>query len=495
MEGAKALRLEDDVKVKVALLPVGNTSLQHFKHFTDLLTGITQIELGDLDPDLLPSSGSTAFPCRAGAWRGTQMHIAYVDSIMQTSPWDTLNVSTQVMAVIGICHCAENMDLMRAWESFLVEVQHSHVLRSSLAVHCLAVHPVEGQLGMSGGQWGNTLHSITGSDPASVQAQVRAVLMQMSGEVVHGVEQLIVRCEDSSAHLITPNDGPDAKDPKLSVKRGPGRTCKRQADLCLMVGCYEDAVLRFRMAVELSRSSKDALWLAAAIQGLVTAVWCANAGGPGDAGVYGHGVDKTVEWVEVGGMKSSKSLGWCLLEAAGLYEKRKVPLLQAQALIQYARHLHHLYARHTHTSQGPVLNPAHRGGSSEVWSVISKVEDLLPGMPGPDQVMVLGAMASVCEELGWRRRLAALLYRAVRLHVNAHQWALAHDTLLIAAAHCGVDAAVLDARCVCVCVCACVRVCVCVCVRACVLAHCRGALRRRCGGSRYQELLTMGSKP
>lgn len=179
MEGAKALMIDDDVHVKVALLPVGNTSLQHFQHYTDILAGLTQINLCDLDPDSLPSAGSTAFPCQAGVWDSSQLRLAYVDSILQASPWDTLQASRQVMAVIGVCYCAENMDLMRAWESFLIEVQQSHVLRGSLAVHCLALNPVQGQEGMVGGQWGNTLHCITGSDSDSVGEQMRTVLMQV----------------------------------------------------------------------------------------------------------------------------------------------------------------------------------------------------------------------------------------------------------------------------------------------------------------------------
>ena len=160
MDGAKALRLLDDARVRVALLPVGNTSLQHFKHFSDVIASITHIDLGDLDPGLLPSSGSSAFPCQTGVWSASRLHYTYVDSILQASPWDTLQASRQVMAVIGVCYCAENMDLMRAWESFLVEVQHSHVLRGSLAVHCLALHPVEGQEGMAGGQWGPLHHRL-----------------------------------------------------------------------------------------------------------------------------------------------------------------------------------------------------------------------------------------------------------------------------------------------------------------------------------------------
>lgn len=237
MEGAKALLLDDEVRVRVALLPVGNTSLPHFQRFAGLLAGITEVELGDLEPNSLPSSGSTAFPCKTGVWAGSTLRIAYADSILQASPWDTLQANRQVMAVIGVCCCAENMDLMRAWESFLIEVQHSHVLRSSLAVHCLAFNPIQGQEGMAGGQWGNTLHCITGSDAVAMSTQIRSVLMQVAGEVVHGLEQLIVTAEGYLHNLITPNDGGDAKDPKVRLKRGPGRVCKRQADLCLLAGC------------------------------------------------------------------------------------------------------------------------------------------------------------------------------------------------------------------------------------------------------------------
>lgn len=266
MEGAKALYIDDEVRVKVALLPVGNTSLSHFERFAGALAGITEVELGELDLDTLPSSSSTAFPCKTGVWAGSTLRIGYADSILQASPWDTLQASRQVMAVVGVCCCADNMDLMRAWESFLIEVQHSHVLRSSLAVHCLAFNPIQGQEhGMVGGPWGNTLHCITGSDPAGMSTQIRAVLKQVAGEVVHGLEQLIVTAEGYLPNLITPNDGGDAKDPKVRLKRGPGRVCKRQADLCLLAGCPQ---VYTRMLAHVG-------WAYLAAAGLVDLTWCA----------------------------------------------------------------------------------------------------------------------------------------------------------------------------------------------------------------------------
>ena len=171
------------------------------------------------------------------------------------------------MAVIGVCDCGENRDVMRAWESFLIEVEHSHVLRSALAVHCIASSTAGVPQDSSAEEWGRVLHTISGEDDAAVSQQLRAVLQKVAGDVLCGLEQLIVNCESQASILITPNDGGDARDPKLRLKRGPGRVCKRQADLCLLAGCSQDALLRYRMAVELARSNNDALWLAAAMQG------------------------------------------------------------------------------------------------------------------------------------------------------------------------------------------------------------------------------------
>ncbi len=55
------------------------------------------------------------------------------------------------------------------------------------------------------------------------------------------------------------------------------------------------------------------------------------------------------------------------------------------------------------------------------------------------QVMVLGAMAHLSEDLGSRRKVAYYLHRAARAHATCNQWALAHDSLLLTATFCGLD--------------------------------------------------------
>jgi len=47
----------------------------------------------------------------------------------------------------------------------------------------------------------------------------------------------------------------DAKDPKVKVKRGPGRVCKRQADLCLLAGCYQ-VFLKFMCSQHMWRAAR-----------------------------------------------------------------------------------------------------------------------------------------------------------------------------------------------------------------------------------------------
>ena len=81
MEGARSLRLTDNVQIRVALLPVGATSRARFQDATDCLTGVAQVALGEIPADILPSASSTAFPCQAGVWDNTRLQLSYVDSV------------------------------------------------------------------------------------------------------------------------------------------------------------------------------------------------------------------------------------------------------------------------------------------------------------------------------------------------------------------------------------------------------------------------------
>ena len=83
-----------------------------------------------------------------------------------------------MLCLIGVCDCGENRDVMRAWESFLIEVEHSHVLRSALAVHCIAISTAGVPQDLSAEEWGRVLHTISGEDDAAVSQQLRAVLQK-----------------------------------------------------------------------------------------------------------------------------------------------------------------------------------------------------------------------------------------------------------------------------------------------------------------------------
>jgi hypothetical protein len=149
--------------------------------------------------------------------------------------------------------------------------------------------------------------------------------------------------------------------------------------------------------------------------------------------------------------EAGDKLGECLLEAAALYDKRKAPVLLCEALLRYARHLSSPNLRAGPPGAaagdgGARAGAARAGGwsSKEVCAVLAKVEVQLGSMQAADQVMVLGAMAHLSENLGCQRKVAYYLYRAARAHATCSQWALAHDILLLAAGICGLDARKLE---------------------------------------------------
>lgn len=97
--------------------------------------------------------------------------------------------------------------------------------------------------------------------------------------------------------------------------------------------------------------------------------------------------------------EAGDKVGECLLEASFLYEKRRVPLLQCEALLQYARHL--AQVREVGAGGGRSVGELKK----EVCGVLGKVEMLMANLPTADQIMVLGAMARVCEDFSWHRKV------------------------------------------------------------------------------------------
>ena len=105
--------------------------------------------------------------------------------------------------------------------------------------------------------------------------------------------------------------------------------------------------------------------------------------------------------------EAGDKLGECLLEAAALYDKRKVPVLLCEALLRYARHVSSPNLRAgppgAAAGDGGARAGAARGGgwsSKEVCAVLAKVEvlstardckgllkDVFKRLPVPDDLL------------------------------------------------------------------------------------------------------------
>lgn len=207
LDGAVALDPGASARVRIALLPVGATSAPRFQQHAAMLAAGRAIPLAALDRDMLPGASSPAFPCQAGKWENGELLLEWVDGTgLEENPWDAFLVHRGVLAVVGVCHCPENPDLMHAWEVFLSDVQSSPVCRGALSVHCLALDPLPEHTLLTGGPVGYTLHVVPREAGAKEEA-IGEVLGTLGAELLRGLEQKVLQAESHPPQLLTPNDG------------------------------------------------------------------------------------------------------------------------------------------------------------------------------------------------------------------------------------------------------------------------------------------------
>ncbi|EKX32378.1 trafficking protein particle complex 9 [Guillardia theta CCMP2712] len=458
-EGARSLHVLDGNQVRVALMPVGRISPERFERYARVLTDVRSIDVRVVDRTEVSSASSHAFPFSEGLADYGQLRILFVDVGYSNSPWDSLQASRQVLAVVGICYCPEADDFLSAWESFLHDVQSSHVWRGAISVHCIAIEPGEHREILAGGLVGKTLHFVNDEEfdgegkEREVPQGIMEVLRTVGSELLHGLEQRVVSAEAQLPWLITPNDGGDARDKKVMQKRGPGRVCKRQADLSFLAGCNRDAAIRYFHAIELSRSRGDLLGQAAALEGFagLSTSFPSMHGRPRHGSLFNGSDPKAVPSVGVSSVSSGNlgrmsgtdreredggdEVGDMLLEAASLYEKRRAYYLQCQALLRFAHYV----------ACGRTLD----GLDSDSFSELDEAPEatcprVLPwgGRSEVFAIAVLGCMALLAFDMQCYRKFSYFVWKISHCHSASNSWHLALDSLLIAAPFCVVLGAV-----------------------------------------------------
>ena len=261
--------LEAGGAVAVALVAVGKIDAPTFQRYAQLLAEY--------------ASALEIFQITHGEKYGV-LQLRYVaGAAAKPSDWDDLHAHRRVRAVVGICHCLVESDLIAAYSDFAAQLTRFECHGPPPAQCCFGFDPVlsiEDELPPHD----ERMILVPPGDVGTVVSHVRVVVeAQLGSDLLHA---LAAEAAAPPAVLSTPADTPESA---TSVRRlssgGYGssragasgkptvRQAKRQADLMLLRGATQEARIAYERAIELGRAAgpdKEGVWLAASLEGLST---------------------------------------------------------------------------------------------------------------------------------------------------------------------------------------------------------------------------------
>ena len=255
--------LQSGASIRVALIPVGDIDSVTFHRLAAILRPLTALDL---------------FSITHGQSRGT-LSIRFLEAGGGASDWDDLYPQRRVRAVVGLCHFPCERDLGRSFRAFMRRVED---FPSTTQVRCLVFEPPEAsaerdlltdvlQLPSAA----RSLVIVPPNRPAEVRLAVERLLEDLGSELLR---DLRAEAEQPPTAPSTPIDAAASERSSISrllmsaSSRLSGRNHKRKADFRLMIGHPAEAKAGYERAIELlSRTGADAVWHAAALEGLSAA--------------------------------------------------------------------------------------------------------------------------------------------------------------------------------------------------------------------------------
>ena len=440
--------LQDNcASVRIALVPVGSIAADKFRELTALLH-----PLNKLDP-LAVTHGSS------DTRRGT-LRLLFVEAGGGPSDWDELYPQRRVRAMVGICHCPAEHDLYTSYRAF---VQQASSFPSVTQVRCLVFDsPASGLSSLFDGTQlaasdSDRLMGVPQRAPHEQRILIEHLMESLAADLVSDIKA------ESETHASsvpsTPTDSTSSERwssaPMLRLLSSASsrlmvRQQKRKADFRLMCGNLADAHKGYERALELlSRTGADAVWHAAALEGLsatsllliAQAIDAVPPTNPDQAALLVEQYDVALDAAR---RRLEEAVGLCVsrggraLEVAveiGFRLTRLIAESAERARARQAAEVRDIMG--TDTGEFPPPSPWRDGVLLAARSLHRHCYQLAVGSEAPLghqlQLRVCLAAASLSSELRQERKASFYLLEAARRYHDNQQWLAAHEVLLVAA--------------------------------------------------------------
>ncbi|KAI9190406.1 hypothetical protein H9P43_001840 [Blastocladiella emersonii ATCC 22665] len=372
---------EPTTSVRVLVVPVGRIRRASFQAALARLREHSHVALGELTPDVTENRSEFTGPTFPNGILRLSFVTEYDDEYVTLEEFQK---ARSVLAVVGIMHCGE-CGLHAVPECHAAFMHHVVPKFQAALVHrCLAFSPDDEladtipdlTLIPTAGDLAFYTHTLvcdlatallSGFQDMAASIEVRSVIHSPPPNAL-GFAGAALSNEFNAAMsptaLVTPGSPMSAavtavggggggsggaggagfqpaallqtQEARLK-KRAPGRAAKLVADLLLLAGKLPAAIDKYLEAMDAAKANLDHLWLAAAMEGLYTAMLTLRDVVPDAAEKMTSLPQPVREWLKVAGVADVESK---FTEVVAMYERGEAPLLAAELSVRLAAVMH-----------------------------------------------------------------------------------------------------------------------------------------------------------
>ncbi|GAM26879.1 hypothetical protein SAMD00019534_100540 [Acytostelium subglobosum LB1] len=378
--------------IRVAILPIGDISLDSFRHYSNLIKTLAIIELSGITRDAKESRVLEKIN-----WVDGHMLLNFLDSTTPpTSEWEDIHVHKRVFGVIGVVDCKRAKDLTETKRLFDLAIAP---YKSAVATVCYAFDPLDEQADFEPGKF---VMIPNAGDQKHLLFYLNTLLFDFSLTLLRHFEKMVVEPESQTrqSYISTPLESVISWDEvSRAKKRKPGRLAKVKGDYCLLAGSPLDAIKFYDISVELSKSNNDYEWIAASYESQISAILSKR-----NQEYHSHtqsinmpaptNVPATTEHNEL----EDQHILTMAAEAISSYNRKKALNFEIELTIKLANY---------HASMER---------KAEASELLTSAVDLSFGLTLQEKIMIICSCALAYFSMGFKRKFAFFVREAAFLH-------------------------------------------------------------------------------
>ncbi|KAK9837091.1 hypothetical protein WJX81_002340 [Elliptochloris bilobata] len=283
------LSLFSPSEICVVVVPVGSVPATVLPRYHSLIARHRQVELQLVRSFYKEQQKS---PFKFLPWKNGALHFRFipVDKAQQGSVLADLHKHRNVLGVIGLCHCPSVRSIGASYEEF---EQLCRAYPEAFTLRCFAFQPSDKQVEEDKTDKKHLLMFPPAPAPAedgglqSLESHAEVVMLDFAASLLAELERWMLTASpamvdlssfcDTSDKFVAPTSVVEEvqrrlhTDEEMQRKRRYGRLQKAMGDISLLAGSPSDAADHYATALELARTSSDAVWAGAALEGIASA--------------------------------------------------------------------------------------------------------------------------------------------------------------------------------------------------------------------------------